>query len=102
MYGRGDISTEGNEELVYGGEFLWSANVEGDGAGIKVVLGDIVGVDDVVETLCHFCGKDEGRSEKRERDTHGDRRQERPCVSLRRKKSRRRRGRRCAYCEGEG
>ena len=55
-----DIATEGNEELVYGGKLLWGANVKGDGAGVEVVL-DIVGVGEVVETLCHVCGEDEGR-----------------------------------------
>ena len=57
-YGRSDIATEGDEEVVYGCEFLWGANVEGDGAGVKVVL---VGISDVVETVYHFCGGDEGR-----------------------------------------
>ena len=49
--GAGDIATEGDEELVYGSKLLWGANVKGDGAGVKVVLGDVVGVGDVVETV---------------------------------------------------
>lgn len=57
MYGAGDVAAEGDEEVVYGGELLWGANVKGDGAGIEVVLGCVVGVSDVVETLCHFCGR---------------------------------------------
>lgn len=67
MDGTGDIATEGDEEFVYGGELLWGANVKGDGAGIEVVLGDIVGVRDVVETLRHFCEEgDEGRGGERQ------------------------------------
>lgn len=60
MYGTGDVAAECDEEFVYCGELLWCTDVKGDGAGIEVVLGDIMGVSDVIETLCHFCGEDEG------------------------------------------
>ena len=59
--GAGDIAAEGDEEFVYGGELLRGADVKRDGVGIEVVLSDIVGIGDVVEALCHFCGEGVGR-----------------------------------------
>lgn len=69
--GSGDIATEGDEEFVYGGELLWSAHVKGDGTGIKVVLSDVVGVCNVVETIHHFCGEDEERGKRGEEYARG-------------------------------